>query len=69
MSTATITNYFLVPAPGYYGDKARVLSAHAELKAARGAARQCPGLVVRVGKMEAGDRWLRAYEEIYPVAK
>ena len=61
------TQYFVVSAPGHYGDRARVISAHATLAAAkRGAPR---GYVVRVGPLSKGAEWLRASESVYPVAQ
>lgn len=60
------TKYFLVPAPGYYGDVAWVLSSHRTLAAARKAETQSS--VVRIGNKKKGEKWLRVYEETYPVA-
>lgn len=62
----TTTQYFVVPAPGHYGDRATVLSSHATLKAAIRAAGA--GYSVRVGDKRKGDVWLRVYEESYPMA-
>lgn len=59
--------FFVVPAPGRYGDKAKVYSSHRTLEAARKAAGETG--VVRVGDMVKGDAWLRAYESTYPLAK
>jgi hypothetical protein len=56
--------YFVVPAPGHYGDKARVLSSHSTAAAAKKAAKQ--GLIARVGAKRKGDEWLRSSEDIYP---
>ena len=64
--TTTNTNYFVVPAPGHYGDRARVLSSHATLAAARKAAGR--GYTVRIGTLRKGDNWLRVYEETYRAA-
>ena len=58
--------YFVTPAPGHYGDRARVISSHATLAAARKAA--TAGYVVRVGAKRKGDEWTRASESIYPAA-
>jgi hypothetical protein len=60
------TSYFVVPAPGHYGDRARVISSHRTLNAARKAAGK--GYVVREGAKARGDEWLRASESVYPVA-
>jgi len=58
--------YFIVPAPGHYGDRARVVSSHATLDAARKRAKK--GMVVRTGRKVKGDLWLRVYEQTYPIA-
>ena len=63
---ATETSYFVAPAPGHYGDRARVISAHRTLQAARKAATR--GFVVRAGGKRKGDEWLRADEQHYPIA-
>lgn len=67
MSTAR--HFFVVPAPGRYGDRDRVYSSHATLSAAQKAAGVGLGYVVRAGDKRKGDTWLRVYEETYPVAK
>lgn len=61
------TQYFVVPAPGHYGDRARVSSSHATLAAAKRAA--TARYVVRVGSLRKGDVWFRSSEQIYPVAQ
>ena len=61
------TQYFLVPAPGHYGDRARVVSSHATLAAAKRAA--SAGFVARVGHLRKGAEWLRSSESVYPVAQ
>lgn len=58
--------YFVVPAPGHYGDRARVISSHATLSAARRAAGA--GYVVRVGALTKGAEWLSSSESVYPLA-
>lgn len=58
-------NYFVVPAPGYYGDRDRVMSSHSTLRLAKRAA-SGSGWVVREGQLRKGDRWLRVYEGVYP---
>lgn len=63
------TTHFVVPAPGHYGDRARVMSSHYSLAAARRHARPGTGCVVRVGACRRGETWLRVYEETYPVAR
>lgn len=67
MSKKLATSYFVVPAPGRYGDSTKVLSSHRSIAAARKAAG--PGYVVRKGSKTKGDKWLRVYEENYPVAR
>lgn len=62
----TTTRYFVVPAPGHYGDRARVLSSHATVTAAKRAAGR--GFVVREGALRKGAAWLRVYEETYRLA-
>lgn len=63
--------YFIVAAPGYYGDdRTRVLSSHATLAAARREAASCRRLfafpvVIREGAKRAGEEWFRVYEETY----
>ena len=60
------SKYFVVAAPGHYGDRARVVSSHATLDAARKRAKK--GMVVRTGRKVKGDLWLRVYEQTYPIA-
>jgi hypothetical protein len=62
----TQPQYFVTPAPGHYGDRARVISSHSTLAAARRAATR--GYVVRVGSLRKGAEWLRSSEGIYHVA-
>ena len=57
--------FFVVPAPGHYGDKCRVLSNHRSLDSARRAAKMAGGCVVRSGDKRRGDTWLRVYESFY----
>lgn len=63
MTTKT-TEYFVVPAPGHYGDRARVISSHRTREAAARAAKG--GYVVRRGGLRKGAEWLRVYEQTYP---
>jgi hypothetical protein len=63
---ATETKYFVVPAPGHYGDATHVLSSHATREAARKAAGS--GYVVREGALRKGARFVRADEAHHPVA-
>lgn len=64
---AAAPSYFVVPAPGYYGNWARVMSSHSTLAAARRAA-TWKGVVVRKGELCKGAEWLSCYEETYPEA-
>lgn len=59
--------FFVVPAPGRYGDKAKVYSSHRTLVAAHKDAGETG--VVRVGAKRKGETWLRVYESTYPLAK
>jgi hypothetical protein len=59
--------YFVVPAPGHYGDVTRVLGSYATLADARRSIGRSSSAVVRKGQMEKGDRWLRVYEQVYPL--
>lgn len=56
--------YIVVPAPGYYGDVARIMSTHRTAAAALKAATH--GLIARHGYGRKGDRWLRVYEQSHP---
>lgn len=58
--------YFVAPAPGHYGDRARVISSHTTSAAARKAATR--GYVARVGALRKGQEWLRSSESVYPLA-
>lgn len=62
-----MSRYFVVPAPGYYGARTRVLSSHSTLQRARQAATG-RAWVVRVGAKRHGDLWLQVYEGAYPIA-
>lgn len=59
--------YFVVPAPGHYGDRARVISSHRTAAAAQRAATR--GYVAREGVKAKGDLWRRADEQHYPVVR
>lgn len=59
-----MTRYFVVAAPGHYGDRARVQSSHSTLALARRAAWR--GESIRCGEKRKGDVWLRCYEDVYP---
>lgn len=58
------TTYFVVPAPGHYGDQTRVVSSHRSLAAAKRAS-GC-GYVVREGAFRKGATFRRSAESIYP---
>ena len=59
------TVFFVVPAPGHYGDRCKVVSAHHTLDAAKRAA--ALGFVVRAGSLRKGTEFTRADEAIFPV--
>lgn len=63
---STKTNFFVVAAPGHYGDTTRVMSAHRTVDAARKMAGG-GGWVVRVGSLRKGDTFRRASESFYPM--
>ena len=60
----TDTKYFLVAAPGYYGDRTRVISSHRTLDAARRAARGL-NAAIYAGEQKRGSEWLRVYEQFH----
>lgn len=64
--TETTPRYIVVPAPGHYGDRTRVISSHGTLRAAQRACRTT-GACVRQSYHRAGDVWLRVYEEGSPI--
>lgn len=59
--------YYIVPAPGHYGDRSRVVSDHATVDEARRAARG-QNVDIYLGTMRAGQEWLRCYESPADVA-
>jgi hypothetical protein len=68
------TNFFVVPAPGWYGAVTRVLSAHTDLRAACTAAMKAGQKVrhvVRYGELQPGDTFYGdpASDTVYPIAK
>lgn len=60
---STKTAYFVVPAPGHYGDETRVISSHKSLAAAKRAS-GC-GYVVREGSLKKGAAFRSSAESIY----
>lgn len=76
-TTTDTTRYFVVPAPGHYGDSAPVLSAHRTMRAARRAAGHPIELargvtlayVVRSGMLRKGETLYRAAESLYPIVR
>jgi hypothetical protein len=58
------TLYFIVPAPGHYGGRCRVMSSHYKLSSALAAL--SPGFVVRQGGLRRGAEFLRSMEPLYP---
>lgn len=66
--------FFVVVAPGHYGDSGtRVVSSHYTLDAARRAAATPAGahvwFVVRQGGLRKGDSFGRVSESIYPIVE
>lgn len=68
--------YIVVPAPGHYGNEARIISVHDTLEAATKACRSVRVCVRRgsegvpslgVGPSAKGDRWLSVYEVGNPI--
>jgi hypothetical protein len=63
-----MTCYFIVPAPGHYGSRAKVISSHRTVEAARKAKGDSAVYVIREGHKRKGDVWLRVFEgSLYPV--
>ena len=61
-----MTQYIVVPAPGYYGDETRIVSTHRTEAAARKAIRgKHRAIYADDGHSKAGDRWLRVYEQAH----
>lgn len=60
-----MAKFFLVPAPGYYGDRARALSSHGTLAAACKRKGRDSSVVIREGSKSRGDTWLRSSENVY----
>jgi len=63
----TETAYVVLPAPGYYGDTTRVLSAHRTLAAALRAARRGYHCVVRASTQRKGSTWYRDFDHNHPI--
>lgn len=59
----TRTHYIVVPAPGHYGDRTRVLSSHVTAEAALRAARRRGACAVYEDGASKGSEWLRVYEQ------
>ena len=57
---ASTLRYFVVPAPGTYGDVTSVLWSGKDLEAARGMTPR--GYIVRLGSKKAGEKWYPQYE-------
>jgi hypothetical protein len=60
--TTNETRYIVVPAPGHYGDRTRVLSSHRTVASARKAA-SGKGWAIYEGHETKGAEWLRVYEQ------
>ena len=62
------TSYFVVAAPGHYGDRTRVVSSHKNATLAKRAARKLgPGFVVREGGKKRGDVFVAASGSIFRI--
>ena len=61
---ASALRYFVVPAPGTYGEVTSVLWSGKTLDAARGMAPR--GYIVRLGTKKAGEKWYPQYEADHP---
>ena len=59
------TLYFVVAAPGHYGDRTRVVSSHRTLTGAKKNA--TAGYVVREGEVAKGAEFTRSDEQVYPI--
>lgn len=68
MSRRGPTSYFVVFAPGHYGNECKVLSSHHTYNAALRAIADTTTLCVRQGHLRKGDTFLRIYEETYQYA-
>jgi hypothetical protein len=66
-----MTRFFVVAAPGHYGNKTVVMSSHKTIDAARKAAKSTPHVwyVVRRGHLRSGWIMLRAAESVYPIVR
>lgn len=62
------TRYFVVFAPGHYGDTCKVLSSHYTYRRAIKAIQDTTTLVIREGNKRKGETFTRASESIYPYA-
>ena len=60
------TKYFIVLAPGHYGDTTPVISSHRSIAAARRAVQRVSNAWIREGYKRKGDLFLRVSEQIYP---
>jgi hypothetical protein len=56
-----MSNYFIVPAPGYYSDRALVYSSHKTFESAKKVATK--GCAIYRGGKRKGQEWLRVYEQ------
>jgi hypothetical protein len=70
--TADLPQYIVVPAPGHYGDRAKVVAAHASYREAARKVGKRKDLCVRAAdaadaQAVAGGEWLRVYEQYNPI--
>lgn len=61
-----MTIYFLILAPGCYGDYTHVISSHRSLVAARKARRGNARIAIREGSASKGDVIYRDAEHLFP---
>lgn len=59
-----LLRYFVVPAPGTYGEVTSVLWSGKNLDAAKGMAPR--GYVIRLGSKKAGEKWYSREEADHP---
>lgn len=68
MKNKNRTRYFVVFAPGHYGDTCKVLSSHYTYRAASRAIEDTTTLVIREGHLRKGDTFFRVDEPLFPYA-
>lgn len=63
-----MSKFFVVFAPGHYGDSCKILSSHRTYAAALKRIADTTTLVIRQGKLKKGDTFYRTSEAVYPYA-